>query len=202
MRVIVIGGTGTIGSAVVAALSARYEVVTVGRTRGTFQVDLASAESIRAMFQSVGKFDAVISAAGQAKFGGLDELTDADYLFSFSNKLMGQANLVRIGRQLIADGGSFTLTSGVLSQEPIKGCASISMVNAGLEGFVRAAALELSREVRVNVVSPPWVTETLVARKMDSTHGMPAAVVAKAYLSSVEGTMTGQTLDPRTLAGT
>jgi NAD(P)-dependent dehydrogenase (short-subunit alcohol dehydrogenase family) len=201
MRVIVVGGTGTIGSAVVAALSARHEVVAVGRTRGAVQVDLASPDSIRAMFQAVGRFDAVISAAGQAKFGSLDELTDADYVFSFSNKLMGQVNLVRIGRQFIADGGSFTLTSGVLSHEPMKGSASISMVNAGLEGFVRAAALELPREMRVNIVSPPWVTETLVARKMDTGHGMPAASVALAYLASVEGTMTGQTLDPRMLVG-
>ena len=165
-------------------------------------MDLASPESIRAMFQSVGKFDAVISAAGQAKFGNLDELTDADYQFSFSNKLMGQVNLVRIGRQFIADGGSFTLTTGVLSQEPIKGSASISMVNAGLEGFVRAAALELPRGIRVNVVSPPWVTETLVVRKMDPAQGLPAARVAQAYLASFEGTITGQTLDPRRLPGT
>lgn len=202
MRVIVVGGMGTIGSAVVETLSARHEVIVAGRKSGVVTVDLASPDSIRSMFQSVGKLDAVVSAAGQAKFGSLDDLTDADYLFSFSNKLMGQANLVRIGRQFIADGGSFTLTTGVLSQEPIKGSASISMVNAGLEGFVRAAALELSREVRVNVVSPPWVTETLVARKMDPSPGMPSAVVAKAYRASVEGTMTGQTIDPRRLAGT
>lgn len=201
MRVIVVGGTGTIGSAVVAALSARHEVVVAGRKSGVVTVDLASPDSIRAMFQSVGKFDAIVCAAGQAKFGSLDDLTDADYLFSFSNKLMGQANLVRIGRQFIADGGSLTLTTGVLSQEPIKGSASISMVNAGLEGFVRAAALELPRGIRVNVVSPPWVTETLVARKMDPSSGMPAARVAQAYLTSVEGTMTGQTIDPRKLAG-
>lgn len=201
MRVIVVGGTGTIGSAVVAALSARHEVVVSGRKSGVVTVDLASPDSIRAMFQSVGKFDAIVCAAGQAKFGSLDDLTDADYLFSFSNKLMGQANLVRIGRQFIADGGSLTLTTGVLSQEPIKGSASISMVNAGLEGFVRAAALELPRGIRVNVVSPPWVTETLVARKMDPSSGMPAARVAQAYLTSVEGTMTGQTIDPRKLAG-
>jgi NAD(P)-dependent dehydrogenase (short-subunit alcohol dehydrogenase family) len=201
MRVIVVGGTGTIGSAVVAALSGHHEVVVVGRNRGSVHVDLASADSIRAMFQSVGKFDAVVSAAGQAKFGSLDDLTDADYLFSFSNKLMGQVNLVRIGRQFIADGGSFTLTSGVLSQEPMKGSASISMVNAGLDGFVRAAALELPRRMRVNVISPPWVTETLIARKMDPSQGMPAASLAHAYLASVEGTMTGQTIDPRKLAG-
>lgn len=200
MRVIVVGGRGTIGSAVVAALLPRHEVVVAGRKTGVVSVDLALPESIRAMFQTVGKFDAVVSAAGQAKFGTLDDLTDADYVFSFSNKLMGQANLVRIGRQFIADGGSLTLTTGVLGQEPIKGSASISMVNAGLEGFVRAAALELPRGIRVNVVSPPWVTETLVARKMDPSPGMSAARVAQAYLASVEGTMTGQTLDPRTLA--
>lgn len=200
MRVIVVGGTGTIGSAVVKMLSERHEVVVAGRKSGAVTVDLAAPDSIRAMFQAVGKFDAVVSAAGQAKFGTLDDLTDADYVFSFSNKLMGQANLVRIGRQFIADGGSLTLTTGVLGQEPIKGSASISMVNAGLEGFVRAAALELPRGIRVNVVSPPWVTETLVARKMDPSPGMSAARVAQAYLASVEGTMTGQTLDPRTLA--
>ncbi len=112
---------------------------------------------------------------------------------------MGQVNLVRIGRQFIADGGSFTLTTGVLSQAPIKGSASISMVNAGIEGFIRAAALELPRGIRVNVVSPPWVTETLIARKMDPSPGMPAATVAQAYLASVDGTMTGQTLNPRRL---
>ncbi len=201
MRVIVVGGTGTIGSAVVKMLSERHEVVVAGRNSGAVTVDLAAPDSIRAMFHAVGKFDAVVSAAGQAKFGSLDDLTDADYLFSFSNKLMGQANLVRIGRQFIADGGSLTLTTGVLSREPIKGSASISMVNAGLEGFVRAAALELPRGIRVNVVSPPWVTETLVARKMDPSLGMPAARVAQAYLASVEGTMTGQTIDPRKLEG-
>ena len=199
MRVVVVGGMGTIGSAVVAALSSQHEVIIAGRTRGALHLDLALPDSIRAMFQSIGRCDAVVSAAGQAKFGSLDELTDADFVFSFSNKLMGQVNLVRIGREFISDGGSFTLTSGVLSQEPIKGSASISMVNAGLEGFVRAAALELPRAVRVNVVSPPWVTETLVARKMDPSRGMPAASVAKAYLTSIEGAMTGQTLDPRTL---
>jgi NAD(P)-dependent dehydrogenase (short-subunit alcohol dehydrogenase family) len=83
----------------------------------------------------------------------------------------------------------------------MKGSASISMVNAGLDGFVRAAALELPRRMRVNVISPPWVTETLIARKMDPSQGMPAASLAHAYLASVEGTMTGQTIDPRKLAG-
>lgn len=200
MRVVVVGATGTIGSAVVAALSARHEVVAVGNKQGAIRVDLASAESIQQMFQAVGKFDGLVSAAGRAAFAGLDDLKDADFQLGLSNKLMGQVNLVRIGRQYANDRASFTLTSGVLSREPIKGSASISMVNAGLEGFARAAALELPRGMRINVVSPPWVTETLIARKMDPSIGLSAATVAKAYLASVEGTATGQTLDPQTFA--
>ena len=199
MRIIVIGGTGTIGSAVVTALAARHEVIAVGQKNGTYRVDLASPESIARMFQAVGTFDTLVSAAGRAAFASLEKLTDADFQLGLSNKLMGQVNLVRIGQQFINDGGSFTLTSGVLSREPMKGSAAISMVNAGLEGFVRAAALELSRGIRINVVSPPWVTETLIARKMDPAPGMPAAAVAKAYVASVEGTATGHTIDPRSM---
>ena len=200
MRIIVVGATGTIGFAVAAALSARHEVVSVGNTQGAIRVDLASTESIIQLFRTVGAFDALVCAAGRAAFGSLDELKDADYQIGLSNKLMGQVNLVRIGRQYVHDNGSFTLTSGVLSREPMKGSASISMVNAGLEGFARAAALELPRGIRINVVSPPWVTETLIARKMDPSLGLPAATVAQAYCASVEGTPTGQTIDPRTFA--
>ena len=113
---------------------------------------------------------------------------------------MPQSLCSTFGRQFINDRGSFTLTSGVLSREPMKGSASISMVNAGLEGFVRTAALELPRGIRVNVVSPPWITETLIALKMDPSLGMPAATVAQAYLAGVEGAATGQIIDPRKLA--
>ncbi|HSN03613.1 MAG TPA: NAD-dependent epimerase/dehydratase family protein, partial [Nitrospira sp.] len=108
MRIIVVGATGTIGSAVVAALSARHDVVSVGNTQGAIRVDLASTESITQLFRAVGPFDALVCTAGRAAFGSLDELKDADYQLGLSNKLMGQVNLVRIGRQHVRDNGSFT----------------------------------------------------------------------------------------------
>src|SRR5262252_5837577 len=200
MRVIIVGATGTIGSAVCDALASLHEVVTVGYKDGAFHVDMGAPDSIRQLFGAIGAFDALVSTAGVAKFASFDELEDTDYQIGLSNKLMGQVNLVRIGRQFINDRGSFTLTSGVLSQEPMKGSASLSMVNAGIEGFVRAAALELPRGIRINAVSPPMVRETLLALKMDPSPGMLAATVARAYLASIEGTATGQIIDPRRLA--
>lgn len=192
MRLIVVGATGTIGSAVVAALSAQHDVVSVGHKNGAIRVNLASIESILQLFRTVEAFDALVCAAGRAAFGSLDELKDAGFQLGLSNKLMGQVNLVRIGLQYVHDNGSFTLTSGDLSREPMKSSTSIGMVNAGLEGFARG--------IRMNVVSPPWVTETLISRKMDPSIGLPSAAVAKAYLSGVEGSVTGHTIDPRAFA--
>jgi NAD(P)-dependent dehydrogenase (short-subunit alcohol dehydrogenase family) len=181
MRIIVIGATGTIGEAVV-------------------EVDLADKGSIERLYEAVAPFDAVVSAAGLAKFGALDGLSDADFQFSLSNKLMGQVNLVRVGMAQIRDNGSFTLTSGVLSQEPTRGSSAISLVNGGLEAFARAAALELPRGVRINVISPPWVSETLEAMGRDGDAGMPAAQVARAYVESVEGSENGEVIDARAYA--
>jgi len=197
MRVIVVGASGTIGKAVVEALADRHEVVRVGRRTGDHQVDIASKESIERFFSEAGPFDALVSAAGDARFGLLDSLTDEDFSFSLSNKLMGQVNLVRAGFQHVRDGGSFTVTSGLLARYPAPGSAAITLVNAGLEGFARVAALEAPRGVRVNVVSPTWVSETLVAMGRDGSGGLPAATVARAYVESVEGTRTGEILDAR-----
>ena len=201
MRVLVIGATGTIGTAVTRALQPAHEVLPASHSKADFTVDLGDAESIRDLFSRCGRVDAVVSAAGQAPFRPLLELSDADFALALGNKLMGQVNLVRLGVQAVTDGGSFTLTSGILSRQPMAGGAAISLVNAGLEGFVRGAALELPRGIRINAVAPGWVRETLVAMKMDPSSGAPAALVAEAYVRCVEGAMTGQVVDAVGVAG-
>ncbi len=197
MKIVIVGATGTIGKAVVTQLSGRHNVIRVGHRSGDLQVDITASSSLTKLFQAVGPIDAVVSTAGAAVFKSFHELTDDDYALGLANKLMGQVNLVRLGYGSLRDGGSFTLTSGVLSHEPIKGSAAISLVNAGLEGFVRAVALELPRGIRINIVSPPWVQETLEALGMKGIVGLPAALVARAYVESVEGNMTGAVLEPK-----
>ena len=198
MKLLLIGATGTIGRAVAAVLSPRHEVLAVSRHSEPLRVDISSPESVRALFAAAGPVDGVISAAGAARFKPLAQLHDDDFAFSLQNKLMGQVNVLREGLQRLRDGGVVVVTSGILSRLPTPGSGAISLVNAGLEGFARAAAIEAPRGIRVNVVSPPWVSETLTQLGRDPKGGLPASVVAQAYARAVEGQMTGQVIEPST----
>lgn len=194
MRILLIGASGTIGAAVHGALAPKHDVIGASRNTGQVRVDITRQDSIWDMFRQIDPVDAVVCCAGGAAWKPLRDLTDSDFDTSLSNKLMGQVNLVRAGIDRVRDGGSFTLTSGVLAQQPMPGSAAVSLVNAGIEGFVRAAALELKRGVRINVVSPPWVAETLAKMGQDPKNGLPAEVVARSYVSAVEGTGTGEVI--------
>jgi NAD(P)-dependent dehydrogenase (short-subunit alcohol dehydrogenase family) len=196
MKIIVIGSHGTIGSEIVKALRPAHEVVEVNRSGGAIRADIRDVGSLRKMFAEAGTVDAVVCAAGSGAWKPLDQLTDQDFAESLGHKLMGQVNVIRYGFAALRDGGSITVTSGVLSRKPAPNGAAVSLVNAGLEGFARAAALEAPRGIRVNVVSPPWVSETLGKMGMDPSPGTPATTVAKAYVALVTGSQTGQVVEP------
>lgn len=195
MNILVVGATGTIGKAVADALAENHTVIRAGYNDGDVRVDLGSKASIEAMYNSIGQVDAVVSTAGLAGFAPFSELDDAAYDLALQNKLMGQINLVRIGQAYISDGGSFTLTAGILSRNPMAGSVVISLANGALESFSKAAALELGRGLRVNTVSPVFVKETMEMMGMDSSSGLSAADTAKAYLAAVEGDLTGAVFD-------
>ncbi len=196
MKIVVIGASGTIGSSIVQQLGSNVEVITASRSRGSFVLDISNPESIKAMFGQLSDVDAVVCAVGVAAYAPLAKLSDDDFEKGLHNKLMGQVNLVRFGMNSMAPHGSFTLTGGMASRQPFEsGGALISMCNAGLEGFVKAASRELPKQMRLNVVAPGWVRETLSRLKMDPLRGVPAMRVAERYIEAIQGTMTGQILD-------
>ncbi len=194
MKIIVVGGTGLIGSAVVKELSVRHEIISVGHASGDAQVDITDKQSIENLYKKIGQFDALVSTTGKVIFAELDQLTDEKLHIGLNDKLMGQVNLVTIGSRYINDKGSFTLTSGILSVDPIKYGVSASMVNGALEGFVKAAAIELPKNIRINCVSPTVITEAMkdYAPYFRGFVPVPAAQAAMAYSKSVEGIQTGQ----------
>ncbi|RQO79283.1 short chain dehydrogenase [Acidovorax sp. FJL06] len=193
-KVLLIGASGTIGQAVHANLGARHDVITVGRSSGTHQADLARPASLAALFAAVGKVDAIVSTAGNVHFGPLAEMTAEQFHIGLQDKLLGQVQLALLGQRYLNDGGSITLISGILSTEPIRNGASATAVNAAIEGFVTAAAIELPRGLRINAVSPTVLTESMgtYAPFFPGFEPVPAARAALAYQRSVEGAQTGR----------
>jgi NAD(P)-dependent dehydrogenase (short-subunit alcohol dehydrogenase family) len=195
MRVLVIGGTGTIGQRLVPELRTRgHEVVIGSRSSGDVQVDITSAASIRDMFRGVGDLDAVACIAASGDTDDFATLTEGELLASMRGKLFGQVNLVLIGQQLLADGGSFTLTSGIFADHTAPGVTGGGLISGALHSFVLSAAIELPRGLRVNVVSPTMVEDS-VDSYGDMFPGLKpvsmASLVAD-YLRCIEGTESGE----------
>jgi NAD(P)-dependent dehydrogenase (short-subunit alcohol dehydrogenase family) len=193
MKIIIIGATGTIGKHVTRALEKDNEVIKVGSKSGDFQVDISSVDSITSLFKQTGNFDALICAAGDAHFGPLPAMTDTDFRKGINSKLMGQVNLVLIGKHHINPKGSFTLTSGSLAEDPVVFGASPSAVNAAVNGFVVGASIELENGVRINAVSPGIVEDSPGYFPFFKGH-IPVSMerVAQAYIKSTLGALTGQ----------
>ena len=194
MKILIVGAGGTLGQAVAAELGARHEIVRAGRTHGDVRVDLRDAASVDAMFDKVGDLDAVVCAAGKVPFAPLADLDEAKYLKGLQDKLMGQVRLVQAGTPRLRDGGSFTLITGILTEQPIVAGACASMVNGALEAFVRAAAIELPRGIRINAVSPNVFMESMGSYGpfFRGFEAVPVARAALAFSRSVEGRQTGQ----------
>jgi NAD(P)-dependent dehydrogenase (short-subunit alcohol dehydrogenase family) len=154
MKIIIVGATGTMGKYLTNAFGKEHEIVRVADKGGDIRADITSTESIENMFRQVGPFDALISTAGPTYVGPWKNLTDKEFRKGVEGKMMGQINLVLIGQHYINPNGSFTLITGALTHDPQKNFANASAANGAVEGFVRAAAIELENGIRINAVSP------------------------------------------------
>lgn len=194
MKIVAVGATGTIGSKVSEELEKRHEVIKVGSSSGDIQMDMTSREDIEAMYEQVGLFDALTISAGGAAFKPFEELKEEDFYTGIKSKMMGQINLVMAGKHYINDNGSFTLISGILSEDPVKHSTGLGFVNGAINSFVISAARELKRGIRINVVSPGLVEDSAEAMGEAFPGHNPVSMerVVNGYLKSVEGISNGE----------
>ena len=196
MKILIVGGNGTIGKKVSSFLSKENEVITAGRNSGDLKIDLSDSNSIKSLFEKNKNFDAVISIAGEAVWASFDNLTEDDYYKGIKNKMMGQVNLVKIGYKYLNYGGSFTLTTGILADNPVKMTTSAALVNGGIHSFVKAVSLEMENNIRVNVISPGLVEDSAEKYK-DYFPGYKIVKmknIAKLYAKVIKGNQNGEVI--------
>ena len=194
MKLLIVGGSGTIGKKVTSYFSDINEVITASRTSGDVTVDISDSNSIKKMFEQTGKLDAIICIAGEAKWADFNELSEEDYYIGLKSKLMGQVNLVRIGQNYLHPNGSITLSTGILADDPVMGSTSAAMVNGALHSFISAVVLEIKNGIRVNAVSLGMVEDSYerYAESFPGHHPIPMNKVVNAYSRSVNGRGNGE----------
>ena len=196
MRILIVGGAGTVGKAAAMELGRRHEIVRAGRSSGDLTVDVMDEASVKAMYAKLGKVDAIVTCVGHVHFGPVATMTPEQFRKGLNDKLMGQVNLVLLGMNNVSDNGSFTLTSGVLDRDPVRQGANAAAVNGAIGAFVKGAAIEMPRGIRINAVSPGLLEDSVV--KYDGFfpghEPVSAARVGLAYAKSVDGALTGQVI--------
>lgn len=194
MKIILVGALGDVGTAAHKELSSRHEVITAGRTSGDIRVDLASPESVEAMYRATGSVDAVVSAAGEVEFARLADMSVEKYRFGLENKALTQVGLVLAGLKTVREGGSFTLTSGILDRDPVLMGTGAAIANGALAGFVKSAAIDMPGNRRINVVSPGLlaVSADQYGAWFPGHELVSSKRVGLAYAKCVEGAITGQ----------
>lgn len=196
MKILIIGGNGTIGKKVSQRLSQKHQVLIAGRHSGDVTVDFSDSTSIKAMFESVGKLDAIVAIAGDAKWDTLDNLSEEDFYIGIKSKMMGQVNVVRIGKEYLNSNGSITLSTGILADDPVDMTTSAAMVNGAINSFAKAVALELNEGKRINVVCSDLVEDSFEKYKdyFPGNTPVPMHKIVDGYVKSIEGKITGRIL--------
>jgi NAD(P)-dependent dehydrogenase (short-subunit alcohol dehydrogenase family) len=196
MKIILIGANGTIGNAIIKSLAdTDTKIITVGQNSGDLQVDISSEESIKSLFEKTGPFDGLICVAGSGYYGPLEKMGTEEIYKGISNKLMGQVNLVMIGKEYINEGGFFTLTSGNLAEEGSVNSANLGLINGALNGFVVNAAMEMPKGIRLNIVSPSVLTESVAKYgEPKNRESILGSEVAEAYKKTVTTDINGEVL--------
>ena len=194
MRILIVGGQGTIGQHLNNYFSSKHEVITAGRTSGDITFDFTSSDSVESALSRIGELDAIVSVAGEAKWDYLENLSEEDFYVGIKSKLMGQVNLVKNGMRFLNPGGSFTLTTGILADDPVLMTTSAAMVNGALHSFILAANLEMKDNKRINAVCAGLVedSEEKYREFFPGHNAVPMTKVVNAYAKSVEGAISGQ----------
>lgn len=209
-RVLVLGGSGALGSRIARqmagrgarvmlagrdAVRLRHAADAIGPDVPTTEFDLRKPETFGAVVDtaiaSLGGLDGVVNAAGVVGFGALVDTSDATIDELVAVDLVGPIKFMKaVLRRL--DGGFWVNITGSVVEQPMPGLATYSAVKAGLSAASQAMARELRRSgMAVIDVRPPHTETGLSGRPIAGTApvlatGLVPDIVASRIVSAIE----------------
>ena len=195
-KIIVVGATGKLGRVVVEGLQKDYEVIRAGRSGPDLKIDAFDFESVSDILASVGPFDGLVSCIGGTPFKTFEELTMDDFAAGLSTKCFSQLNLAKAVIPFLSENGSITLTSGIIGDEPIIAGSCAAAANGALNMCVSTLAAEYAGKLRINVVSPSIIENSVDHYGMlfDGFEPTSNESIIHAYRRTISAPITGRVM--------
>ncbi|WP_416677954.1 short chain dehydrogenase [Candidatus Pseudothioglobus sp. Uisw_041] len=195
-KIIVVGATGKLGRVVVEGLRKDYEVIRAGRSGPDLKIDAFDFESVSDVLASVGPFDGLVSCIGGTPFKTFEELTMDDFAAGLSTKCFSQLNLAKAAIPFLSENGSITLTSGIIGDEPIIAGSCAAAANGALNMCVSTLAAEYAGKLRINVVSPSIIENSVDHYGMlfDGFEPTSNESIIHAYRRTISAPITGRVM--------
>jgi NAD(P)-dependent dehydrogenase (short-subunit alcohol dehydrogenase family) len=195
-KIIVVGATGKLGKVVVEGLQKDYEVIRASRSGPDLKIDAFDFESVSDVLASIGPFDGLVSCIGGTPFKTFDELTMEDFAAGLSTKCFSQLNLAKAAIPFLRENGSITLTSGIIGDEPIIAGSCAAAANGALNMCVSTLAAEYAGKLRINVVSPSIIENSVDYYGMlfDGFEATSNESITHAYRRTISAPISGQVL--------
>lgn len=150
--------------------------------------DIGDLQQVRSLAARVGLLDHLVITAAELPYGPARQLTESELMRAVRSKLLGPLFAVQSCADQMRPGGSIIFTSGIAARRPIVGGTAAAALNAGLEGLMRALALELA-PLRVNAISPGWIDTPI----WDTLPGMTEQVKRERFAALRERLPVGHT---------
>jgi NAD(P)-dependent dehydrogenase (short-subunit alcohol dehydrogenase family) len=194
-KIVVVGATGRLGRVVVGGLN-DYEVIRAGRSGPDLKIDALNFESVSDVFASIGTFDGLISCIGGTPFKTFEELTMEDFALGLSKKCFSQLNLAKAAIPYLTENGSITLTSGIIGDEPILAGSCAAAANGALNTCVSTLAAEYAGKLRINIVSPSIIENSVEDYGMlfDGFEPTSKKRIVEAYRRTISAPISGKVL--------
>ena len=195
-KIVVVGATGRLGRVVVEGLKDDYELVLASRSGPDLKIDAFDFANAGKILSSVGKFNGLVSCIGGALFKPFDELTMEDFATGLSKKCFSQLNLARAAIPLLTENGSITLTSGIIGDEPILAGSCAAAANGALNMCVSTIAAEYAGKLRINIVSPSIIENSVDDYGMlfDGFEPTSKESIIHAYRRTISAPISGRVL--------
>ncbi len=139
----------------------------IGHGAYGISADVADISQVRALFDQLARVDLLVTCAGGAIFGAVDELDPSAWQNLFKARFFGQLNACHYAVPKMPEGSVILLCSGIAGRIGFPNYSGGAGLCGGIDAMGRALAVELApRGIRVNVLSPGLIEDTEIENNL------------------------------------